>query len=292
MSQIRANGINIEYEEKGERHHPSLVLVRGLGTQLIDWPTQFIETLVAAGFHTVCFDNRDVGLSQKFDQAGVPDLAAVLNGDEEPLYTLQDMADDVIGVMDTLNIDKAHVLGISMGGMIVQVLAATHGARLLGMISVMSTSSRPGLPPATPEAMASLTAQPDPAGGDEAIDQLTAQGLEICGSPGYPQSLDERLMIARRRRQRNYNPAGVARQFAAVSACGSRVELLASINLPCLVIHGAEDSLIPVSGGEDTAQCIADCDLEIIPGMGHNIPDGVVPILAKFIADFCHRTVS
>ena len=184
MSQIRANGINIEYEEKGERHHPSLVLVRGLGTQLIDWPTQFIETLVAAGFHTVCFDNRDVGLSQKFDQAGVPDLAAVLNGDEEPPYTLQDMADDVIGVMDTLNIDKAHVLGISMGGMIVQVLAATHGARLLSMISVMSTSSRPGLPPVNPEAMASLTAQPDPAGGDEAIDQLTAQGLEICGSEG------------------------------------------------------------------------------------------------------------
>jgi pimeloyl-ACP methyl ester carboxylesterase len=292
MSQIRANGINIEYEEMGDRSNVTLILIRGLGTQLIDWPVSFLDGLVACGLHLVYFDNRDVGLSQKFEEAGVPDLSAVLKGDEIPGYTLQDMADDVAGVMDALGIDKAHVLGISMGGMIVQVLAATHGERLHSMMSVMSTSSRPGLPAATPAAMASLTAQPDPDGGEEAIDQLDAEGLRICGSPGYPQSLDERLAIVRRRRERNYNPGGVARQFAAVAASGSRVELLASINLPCLVIHGADDPLIPVSGGEDTARCIAGARLEIIPGMGHNIPAGVVPGLLELIVDFCMRSDS
>ena len=290
MSQIKANGIDIEYEEKGDGSDDTLILVRGLGTQLIDWSERFIDSLVEGGFHIICFDNRDVGLSQKFDDSGVPDLDAVLNGDEKLSYTLQDMADDVIGIMDTLEIDKAHVLGISMGGMIVQVLAASHGERLHSMMSVMSSSNRPGLPAATPEAMAALSAQPDPDGGVDAIDQLTAEALEIHGSPGYPQSLDERLAIARRRRERNYNPAGVARQFAAVAAYGSRVELLASINLPCLVIHGADDPLIPVSGGEDTAKCIPGCELEIIPGMGHNIPEGVVPILSELVLNFCSRS--
>ncbi len=289
MSQIKANGIDIEYEEKGDRSDDTLILVRGLGTQLIDWPSSFIDGLVEGGFHVICFDNRDVGLSQKFDDSGAPDLDAVLNGDEEPSYTLQDMADDVIGIMDALEIDKAHVLGISMGGMIAQVLAATHGERLHSMMSVMSSSSRPGLPAATPEAMATLSAQPDPDGGDDGKDQLIAEGLEIHGSPGYPQSLNERLAIARRRRERNYNPAGVARQFAAVAAYGSRVELLASINLPCLVIHGRDDPLIPVSGGEDTAKCIPGCELEIIPGMGHNIPEGIVPILSELVVNFCKR---
>jgi len=290
LSQIKANGIDIEYAEKGDGSVDTLILVRGLGTQLIDWSERFIDSLVEGGFHIICFDNRDVGLSQKFDDSGVPDLDAVLNGDEKLSYTLQDMADDVVGIMDTLEIDKAHVLGISMGGMIVQVLAASHGERLHSMMSVMSSSSRPGLPAATPEAMAALSAQPDPDGGVDAIDQLTAEALEIHGSPGYPQSLEERLAIARRRRERNYNPAGVARQFAAVAAYGSRVELLASINLPCLVIHGADDPLIPVSGGEDTAKCIPGCELEIIPGMGHNIPEGVVPILSELVLNFCRRS--
>jgi len=290
MSQIKANGIDIEVEEKGDRSDDTLILVRGLGTQLIDWPSSFVDSLVAGGCHVVCFENRDVVLSQRFDGPGVPDLGAVMNGDERLSYTLQDMADDVVGIMDTLEIDKAHVLGISMGGMIVQVLAATHGERLHSMMSVMSSSSRPGLPAASPEAMATLSAQPDPDGGDDGKDQLTAEGLEICGSPGYPQSLDERLAIARRRRERNYNPAGVARQFAAVAAYGSRVELLASINLPCLVIHGSDDPLIPVSGGEDTAKCIPGCELEIIPGMGHNIPGGVVPILSELVVNFCNRS--
>lgn len=290
MSRVEANGIQIEYEERGDRDNETLILVRGLGTQLIDWPEIFSDGLVSEGFRVVCFDNRDVGLSENFDQSGVPDMGAIASGEAQPAYSLQDMADDVIGVMDVLDISKAHILGISMGGMIVQVAAATHGERLLSMMSVMSSSGRPGLPAATDKAMASLTAQPDPAGGVDAIDLLTAEGLEICGSPGYPESLEDRLAIARRRRERNYNPGGVARQMAAVIAAGSRVDLLGTITVPSLVIHGADDPLIPVAGGEDTAKCIPGCELEIVPGMGHNLPKGVVPLLVKLVAGFCSRS--
>jgi pimeloyl-ACP methyl ester carboxylesterase len=289
MSQIEANGIQIEYEERGDKGNESLILIRGLGTQLIDWPESFLEGLVEEGFHVVFFDNRDVGLSQKFDESGLPELGAIASGEAQPAYMLQDMADDVIGVMDALKLDKAHVMGISMGGMIVQVVAATHGQRLLSMMSVMSSSGRPGLPAATEAAMASLTAKPDPAGGVDAIDLLTAEGLEICGSPGYPESLEVRLAIARSRRERNYNPGGVARQMAAVVAAGNRGDLLETITVPSLVIHGADDPLIPASGGEDTANCIPDCELEIVPGMGHNLPVGVVPIIVKLVSGFCHR---
>jgi pimeloyl-ACP methyl ester carboxylesterase len=291
MSNITANGIEIEYEEKGSRENESLILIRGLGTQLVDWPEAFTDELVSQGFHVVYFDKRDVGLSQKFDASGVPDIGEIARGEVNPAYTLREMADDVVGVMDALGIEKAHVLGISMGGMIVQVLAASHGDRLLSMISVMSSSGREGLPAATPAAQASLTAQPDPDGGIEAVDRLTAEGLEICGSPGYPQSFEERLAIARRRRERNYNPGGVARQMAAVIAFGSRVELLSKIQVPGLVIHGADDPLIPLAAGEDTASSIPGCKLVVIPGMGHNIPDGVVPILADIIVKFCRKVV-
>jgi pimeloyl-ACP methyl ester carboxylesterase len=289
MSRVEANGIQIEYEERGDQGNESLILVRGLGTQLIDWPESFLDGLVGEGFHVVFFDNRDVGLSQNFDDSGVPDMGAIASGETQPAYDLQDMADDVIGVMDALDIDKAHIMGISMGGMIVQVAAAAHGERLLSMVSVMSSSGRPGLPAATEAAMASLTAQPDPAGGGAAVDLLTAEGLEICGSPGYPESLEVRLAIARSRRERNYNPGGVSRQMAAVVAAGSRVELLETIKVPSLVIHGADDPLIPVTGGEDTANCIPDCELEIVPGMGHNLPVGVVPVIVKLVSGFCHR---
>ncbi len=287
MSRTRANGIEIEYTVTGEQEGIPILLIRGLGTQLIDWPTSFIDALVGGGFRVVCMDNRDVGLSTRFDEYGRPDLGQIARGVCEPAYTLNDMAADIVGLMDALDIATAHVLGISMGGMIVQVLAASHGNRLRSMLSVMSSSGRPGLPAATPAAQASLNAEPDPAGGVAAIDLLTAEGLEICGSPGYPQSLEQRLNIARARRIRNYNPSGVARQMAAVVGFGDRVALLGKIAVPSLVIHGADDPLIPVEAGEDTARCIPGCKLNVIPGMGHNIPDGVVPILAGLVMEFC-----
>ncbi len=286
MTQVPANGIRIEYEDHGDPSGAAIILARGLGTQLIDWPDSFLDGLKGLGLRVITFDNRDVGLSEKLDAGGTPDLAAVAAGKERAPYTLEDMAEDVVGLMDALDISRAHVLGISMGGMIAQVLAARHGERLLSMTSVMSSSGRPGLPAATPEAMASLTAEPDPDGGVDAIDELVAEGLAICGSPAWPQSLEERLAIARRRRERNHHPAGVTRQMAAVIATGSRVGLLESIRIPCLVIHGADDPLIPSAAGEDTARTIPDCRLRIIPGMGHNIPEGVVPVLIASLSEF------
>ena len=288
MSHVVANGIRLEYAAQGFCGNPALVLLRGLGTQMIDWPTAFLDGLEAAGFYVVYFDNRDAGLSQQFAEFGKPDLAKIAAGDDRTLaYGLQDMADDVVGLMDVLQIEKAHVLGISMGGMIAQVLAATNGKRLLSMVSVMSSSGRRGLPGPTAAAQQSLYATPDPAGGIQAAIALTAAGLQICGSPGYPETLETRLAIARRRFERNHNPDGVSRQMAAVVASGERVEMLGRITVPSLVIHGADDPLIPLAAGEDTARCIKGCELQVIAGMGHNIPAGVVPLLVSKIQTFC-----
>ena len=148
MTQIIANGIRLEFEVRGDVFDPAIVLIRGLGTQMIDWPDNFVEGLVASGFRVVLFDNRDAGLSEKFE--GLPDPAAVARGEEEPPYTVQDMADDVAGLLVDLEIESAHVFAISMGGMIAQMLAATHGGKVSSLISVMSSSGRPGLPPPTP----------------------------------------------------------------------------------------------------------------------------------------------
>ncbi len=177
MTQMMANGIVIEYETHGKASDPALILVRGLGTQLIDWPASLLQQFVDDGFHVVVFDNRDVGLSEKFSAAGKPDMKRIAKGELSPPYTIADMAGDIVGLMDGLSVAKAHVVGISLGGMIVQVLAALNGARLLSMTSVMSSSGRPGLPGPTPAAAASLSAETDPATGAAGIIEATAQGL-------------------------------------------------------------------------------------------------------------------
>jgi pimeloyl-ACP methyl ester carboxylesterase len=262
----------------------SEVLVRGLGTQLIDWPAAFLSGLASAGFRVIIFDNRDVGLSQKF--SGLPDIGNVAKKTEIAPYAIHDMADDIVGLMDSLGIDRAHLFGISMGGMIGQVLAATHGDRLLSFFSVMSSSSRKGLPAATPEAAAMLVAKTDPAAGDEEIIAATAEGLRVFGSPGYPLTEMERDRIARNRHKRNYTPDGVVRQMAAMVAGGNRIALLESITVPTMVIHGADDPLIPLAAGKDTAETIPHARLEVIEGMGHDLPEGLVSRLIELIVQF------
>ena len=197
MTSLIANGIQLEFEERGSTNDPAIVLVRGLGTQLIDWPEAFLSGLVSAGFRVIVFDNRDVGLSQKF--LGLPNIGNVANKTETAPYTIHDMANDIVGLMDSLGIDRAHLFAISMGGMIGQVLAATQGHRLRSFFSVMSSSSRKGLPAATPEAAATLVAETDPEAGDEGIIAATAEGLRVCGSPGYPLTETQRDRIARNR---------------------------------------------------------------------------------------------
>jgi len=287
LKSVVANGITLAYEEKGSRNDPTLILVRGLGTQLIDWPEIFIQELVDSGIHVLWFDNRDVGLSQKFDEAGLPDLKAIVADDYRTLaYPLEEMAKDIIGMMDCLDIDRAHVAGISMGGMIVQLLAALYPERLITMASIMSSSGRPGLPGPTDAAARSLQGPSGERSREQAINDTSA-GLLITGSPGYPETEETRREIATRRYDRNYDPAGVARQMAAVVANGSRVELLKQITVPGLVVHGEDDPLIPLAAGVDTADCIPGCNLVKVPGMGHNIPLALAPELAEILITHC-----
>ena len=284
MTSLIANGIQLEFEERGSTNDPAIVLVRGLGTQLIDWPEAFLSGLVSAGFRVIVFDNRDVGLSQKF--SGLPNIGNVAKKTETAPYTIHDMADDIVGLMDSLGIDRAHLFAISMGGMIGQVLAATHGCRLRSFFSVMSSSSRKGLPAATPEAATTLVAEIGPEAGDEDIIAATAEGLRVCGSPGYPLTEMQRDQIARNRHKRDYTPDGVVRQMAAIVAGGSRIELLESIKVPTMVIHGADDPLIPLAAGKDTAETIPGAHFEVIQGMGHDLPEGLVAVLIELVMQF------
>jgi pimeloyl-ACP methyl ester carboxylesterase len=293
--QISANGISIEVDEAGAADAPPVLLIRGLGTQMIQWPGDFRRTLTDRGFRIVLFDNRDVGLSQKLAAAGRPDMGAVMRAIREGRppdvpYTLFDMAADAIGVLDALEIGRAHVVGISMGGMIAQVLAARYAERVRSLVSIMSSSGHPDLPPPTPEAMQVLMSAPEDPTDRECVIRHTMKGRRVIGSPGYPQddtSLRREVAAAY---DRCYDPDGIARQMVAVISGGSRATLLAEIKAPTLVIHGADDPLVPVECGRDTAKRIPSARLEIIPGMGHEISPGLTATLGHLIADHAERT--
>ena len=264
--------VSLCYETLGNRGDPVIVLIRGLGTQLIEWPRSLVDGLVRERFEVVVFDNRDAGLSTQFTDA---------NGN--PPYRLEDMAHDVVGLLDHLRVERAHILGISLGGMIAQHVALEHRSRVWSLISVMSTTGNPDLPMASPEIRARLI---ESAATPEAVIILNAENRAVFGSPGYPESLDERLAAARSAYQRSNRPDGVARQMRAAIADGSRVERLRTLSVPTLVIHGADDPLIPVAAGHDTAAVIPGAQLEIIAGMGHNIPETLAPQIVEIVATF------
>jgi pimeloyl-ACP methyl ester carboxylesterase len=290
MVSINANDITIEYEESGDPSNPAIMLIRGLSTQLIDWPKEFINGLVDEGFRVIYHDNRDVGLSAKFEEAGVPDIdeatTRLLAGEKiQPAYTMDDMALDVTGLMDVLEIKTAHIVGMSMGGIIAQKLAINHADRVKSMTSVMSGSGNPDLPPANPEVLNLITAPPS---NPEDREGVIAHGIELLrrlGGPGYPETEEVRRRISAARYDRCYYPPGVARQMMAIMADGSRVEQLKTLTVPTLVIHGADDPLAPVEAGKDTAARIPNARLEIIEGMGHNIPVPLCPRLVELIAN-------
>jgi pimeloyl-ACP methyl ester carboxylesterase len=292
MPVTSANGIEIAYDDRGKRDDPAILLIMGLATQMIAWPEAFCDSLAAHGFRVVRFDNRDVGLSTKFEAAPPIDLGAVLQrvmaGEKiDPPYDLTDMAGDTVGLMDRLAIEKAHVVGASMGGMIAQIVAAKYPDRVRSLVSIMSSSGDPGLPPATPEAMAAIT-QARPDGSDRAL--AVQHGMRIyraIGSPGFPTSDEELRIKVGAAFDRSYYPAGVGRQFAAIVANGSRVEMLKTISIPTLVLHGADDPLVPVEAGRHTAAQIPGSTLTVIPGMGHDIATGLIPILVNAITTHC-----
>lgn len=288
MTAIAANGITIEYEDYGAKDAPVVFLIMGLGGQLTLWPIELVETLVARGFRVIRYDNRDIGLSTKFDAAGVPDMPtimmAAMSGQTPKVpYSLDDMAADGAALMDALGIAKAHIVGASMGGMIAQLFAATYPEKTITLTSIMSTTGNPAVPPAKPEAMGVLTSRP--AAGDEAtMVEFGIKAARIIGSPAYP-AAEERLRTrVTNDYRRSFSPAGVARQMAAVIANGDRRARLAAITAPTLVIHGDADPLVPVEGGKDTAANIKGAELKIIPGMGHDLPVELVDTIAEAIA--------
>ena len=293
MAQISANGITLEYDEIGDPSAPPLLLVMGLGGQMVRWTVGFREAFADKGFRVIRFDNRDVGLSQKFDGAQIPSFGAIAKAvaeGQKPAvpYYLDDMAADAAGLLDALDIPSAHILGVSMGGMIVQLMAADHGKKVRSMTSIMSTTSRPGLNPATPEAMEALTSAPENPDDIESIIRHNMKTHHVIGSPGFPYPDDLLYEGNARAVKRMYYPQGFNRQYAAILASGPRHERLKSVVCPSLVIHGTDDPLVPVDGGEDTAAAIAHAELDLIEGMGHDIPPGLVDRIASRVADFAH----
>jgi pimeloyl-ACP methyl ester carboxylesterase len=289
MPQITANGIRIEYETHGDPAHPPILLVMGLGAQLTLWPIEFVEALVARGFHVIRHDNRDIGLTEKFGHAGIPKIRRValmrLLGLSARLpYRLADMATDAAELLRVLGISQAHVVGASMGGMIAQLMAVNHPQRVRSLTSVMSTTGNRRLPPPQPAAMAVLM---DRAPANATLEQVIPYGIRVSraiGSPAYPAPEDRLTARITRDYHRSFYPEGAARQIAAILDDGDRRARLKRIKAPTLVIHGVDDPLVPVEGGRDTAAHIPGARLHEIAGMGHDLPLELVDELADLIA--------
>jgi len=280
--------LDIAYERFGDPDRPPLLLVMGLGTQMLGWPDGFCSALTARGVHVIRFDNRDIGLSTHLTNAGAPDLRAVMRGDVSSApYRLSDMGGDVIGLLDELELDSAHLVGASMGGMIAQLLAIEHPRRVRSLTSIMSNTGDRSVGQATPRALAALMSPPAATRG-EAIER-TVSILRITGSPGF--DLDEAEL--RRRTglafDRSHDPLGVARQFAAIGASGDRTDALRSVSVPTLVVHGADDPLVNVSGGRATARSIPGAELVVYDGMGHNLPRELWADMARRIGEVVER---
>ena len=288
MPKATANGIEIHYEETGNPADPAMLLIMGFGAQLTLWPDELVERLAGHGFRVIRYDNRDIGLSEKFDGVKAPGLIKLTLMSKIGLtpkvpYTLADMADDGAGLLDALGIDKAHIVGASMGGMIAQHLVHRHADRCLSLTSVFSTSGNPKLPPARPEAMKALVTRPDSADEDVLVDHGVMLARTI-GSPGYPTAEDRLRDRTRASIRRSFYPEGPTRHLSAIVADGDRRPMLRNIAVPTLVLHGEDDPLVPCEGGRDTAACIPGAKLKTIRGWGHDLPLELVDEVADAIA--------
>ncbi len=271
MPRANVNGIEIEYATDGEPSNPPLLLVMGLGAQLTTWPDGFVEGLRRRGFFVVRFDNRDCGLSTKFE--GLPDIAALFTGTDlsSAPYRVEDMADDAAALLAELGITKAHVVGVSMGGMITQALVINHPELVLTATSIMSTTGDRAVGAPTGEAMTALL-RPVASSREEAI-EASLEGSRVIGSPAYPTEehvLRERAAAAY---DRSYCPDGTARQLAAILGSPDRTEGLHGARVPFLVVHGEADQLVTPGGGAATAAAVPGSELITIPGMGHDLPE-------------------
>lgn len=293
MPNLNVNGIRIAFDTAGDPKAVPLLLINGLGLQLISWPDGFVEGLVDLGFYVIRFDNRDCGLSTKFDKAGTPNLALAwlrsrLRLPLKPAYRLEDMAGDAIAVLSALGVARAHVVGLSMGGMIAQLVAARFPARVLSLTSIMSSSGRRGLPGPTAAVRRAFMRRPAMPGDLDSMAQQSVRQLQALASPAYPTPEKQLHRCVMRALRRNCCPAGVARQTLAVMADGDRTPLLRTIAAPALVIHGAADPLVPLACGVDTAAAIPGARLEVIQGMGHDLPGQLLERLLALIDAHAH----
>jgi pimeloyl-ACP methyl ester carboxylesterase len=270
VPRAHANGIEIEYDTFGDSSNPAILLIMGLGIQMLGWHEIFCNMLADRGYFVIRYDNRDVGLSSKIE-GGTPNVMQLMAGDfSSASYTLDDMAADATGLLDELGIEKAHMVGVSMGGMIGQTLAIKHPERVLSLTSIMSTTGSAAVgQPRQDVLMALIT--PAPADREGFVEHQV-NTFKLIGSPDYPMEEDEFRELIARSYDRAYYPAGFMRQLAGVLASGDRTAALAEVNVPTLVIHGDADPLIAPDGGEATAKAIPGAKLVKIPGMGHDLP--------------------
>ncbi|KAA8787724.1 pimeloyl-ACP methyl ester carboxylesterase [Paenibacillus sp. 4624] len=292
MKVLKVNDIDIAYDSYGSEKNEAILLIAGLGTQMIRWTVPFCEMLAARGFRVIRFDNRDTGLSTHFSNHATLDFEALANtlmsGKLPDLpYTLDDMADDTIGLLDALGISKAHIVGRSMGGMIAQLVASQYSERVLSLTSIMSTTGNPELPPTSPEVMALMTRPAPNPMEDEGghLAQSVAFAKRIAGT-GHAFEEDEYRSLIREEIQRAYDPGSVGRQIAAIAVSGDRRTRLAKVKVPALVIHGVEDPMFVPACGRDTAEAINDAELMLLEGMGHDLPKQ----LFETVVDAIERT--
>ena len=281
-------GLDIAYERFGDPELPTVLLVMGLGTQMLGWPDGFCSALEARGVHVIRFDNRDIGLSSHLTDAPMPDVRAALLGDTSSAsYRLSDMAADTVGLLDALGLDSAHLVGASMGGMIAQTAAIEHPDRVRSLTSIMSTTGNPSVGQARQRAIEALLSPPA-ATREEAIER-TVSIVRVIGSPGF--ELDEADLRWRTglAYDRADDPVGVGRQLVAIAASGDRTAALRSLSLPTLVLHGADDPLVGVSGGRATARAIPGAELVVFEGMGHHLSRELWAEMARHIGELVER---
>ncbi|MGC9954593.1 MAG: alpha/beta hydrolase [Rhizomicrobium sp.] len=292
MARIRANGIDIEYETFGPKDGVPLLLIHGFGQQLIAWPEEFIDGLTKAGLSVICFDNRDVGLSQKWD-GQIPDLGAVMAAlrerrKPEVPYFLSDMAADAAGLLDALGIDSAHICGASMGGMIAQLVALDHPKKTRSLIAIFSTTNDIGLPPSSAEAHLALTT-PSPANVRASVIAHTLKSARAYASTGFAIDEVRRAEHVGLAYDRCFYPEGALRHWSAIVASPPRGKRLRALKLPALVLHGTADTLLPCAHGRYIADCIQGAEYHEIAGWGHDMPLGVIPLLHGFMLPFIEK---
>ncbi|HEX3375246.1 MAG TPA: alpha/beta hydrolase [Candidatus Acidoferrales bacterium] len=291
MPKASANGISIEYDSFGKQESAPVLLIAGLGVQMIGWTEPFCNILASKGFWVIRYDNRDVGLSTHFAEAPVPDFSAIagalVRGERPEIpYTLHDMASDAVGLLDALGIQQAHIVGRSMGGMIAQIVASEHPGRTSSLTCIMSSSGNPALPRSTPEAMAALTQRaPHPLQDEQGFLNQRVRAARVLSGPGFPFDEAAHRTQALVAANRAYNPDGFGRQIAAVVANGDGRALLNKITVPTLVVHGTADPLIPLVAGEDIAANVPGAYFKVFEGMGHDFPPELYEPIAQAIAD-------